>query len=445
MRASWIAPLIEAAAFLAFGSTAANAVPAFAEQTGQPCQACHVGGFGPQLTPFGRQFKLDGYTMRAGTGFSDPLSAMAVVSYVHSQSGQPSAPAPHYATNDNLTLDQASLFVAGGIGDHFGGFTQWTYDGVGRAAAWDNLDLRAVDHVAVGGDDVLLGLSLNNAPGVQDSWNTLAAWGFPYTGSDLAPAPAAGTVMDGALAQGVLGLSAYAWWNSSIYAEFGLYWTPGHGFLRAMGVDPADSGILESAAPYVRLAYQKDYGDRNFEIGAFGLFPRLYPGGDKSAGTSDRYGDTGIDASYQFTGDPDNIYTVNARYTHESQNLAATLLLGGAAHASNDLDDLRIDASYYWKNMIGGSVGAFDTTGSRDAVLYAGNRTSKPDSAGFTFQADYTPFGGPDAPLGGRLAVRVGLQYTVYTKFDGASSNFDGLGHSASDNNTLRLFLWTAL
>ena len=36
----------------------AQALPAFATQTGQPCQACHVGGLGPQLTPFGRNFKI---------------------------------------------------------------------------------------------------------------------------------------------------------------------------------------------------------------------------------------------------------------------------------------------------------------------------------------------------------------------------------------------------
>jgi hypothetical protein len=28
----------------------ARAVPSFAAQTGEPCSACHVGGFGPQLT-----------------------------------------------------------------------------------------------------------------------------------------------------------------------------------------------------------------------------------------------------------------------------------------------------------------------------------------------------------------------------------------------------------
>src|SRR6266566_9385429 len=120
----------------------ANAVPSFAEQTGQRCSACHVGGLGPQLTPFGRQFKLGGYTMRAGPDFTIPLAGMVVASIVQTQKDQPSPPAPHFATNDNVALDQASIFVAGGFGAHFGGFSQFTYNGVDRSFAWDQLDLR---------------------------------------------------------------------------------------------------------------------------------------------------------------------------------------------------------------------------------------------------------------------------------------------------------------
>src|SRR6266481_4055111 len=99
---------------LAWNIVAANAVPSFAEQTGQRCSACHVGGLGPQLTPFGRQFKLTGYTQRAGPDFTNPLAGMVVASFVQTQKDQPSPPAPHFATNDNVALDQASLFVAGG-------------------------------------------------------------------------------------------------------------------------------------------------------------------------------------------------------------------------------------------------------------------------------------------------------------------------------------------
>ncbi|MBL8446093.1 MAG: hypothetical protein JNJ44_01630, partial [Zoogloeaceae bacterium] len=39
-------------------SPAAQAVPSFARQTGQECAACHVGAYGPQLTPYGIKFKI---------------------------------------------------------------------------------------------------------------------------------------------------------------------------------------------------------------------------------------------------------------------------------------------------------------------------------------------------------------------------------------------------
>ena len=435
-----------AGGLMVFASTQALAVPSFAVQTGMPCSACHVGGFGPQLTPLGHQFKLEGYTMRAGDSFTVPFSAMAVASFLHTQSDQAEPPAPHYGVNDNVTLDQVSLFAAGGIGDHFGGFSQFTYDGVGRAFSWDNLDLRAVDHVTIGGSDVLIGASLNNAPGVQDIWNTMPAWGFPYTDSDLAPAPAAGTIMAGALAQSTLGVSAYVWWDNSIYTEAGLYWTPAHGFLRAMGADPDEGGgRIAGAAPYLRIAYQKDYGDQNFQFGAFGLFPSLYPGGDRSTGMSDRYADIGLDGTYQFMGTGENIYEIQAIFTHERQSLDATYALEGSANAHNTLNDFRLDGSYYWHNEIGGSVQYFNTWGSTDAVLYGGSLTGTPDSSGVLFQIDGTPFGNEPSSLGPRFNLRVGIQYRIYAKFDGASTNYDGLGHNASDNNTLRIFAWLAL
>ncbi|WP_223827279.1 hypothetical protein [Undibacterium oligocarboniphilum] len=44
-------------------SQLANALPAFARQTGQNCVACHAGGQFPELTTYGRLFKLTGYTI----------------------------------------------------------------------------------------------------------------------------------------------------------------------------------------------------------------------------------------------------------------------------------------------------------------------------------------------------------------------------------------------
>ena len=39
----------------------AAAVPSFARQTGMACAACHT--VYPELTPFGREFKLNGYVL----------------------------------------------------------------------------------------------------------------------------------------------------------------------------------------------------------------------------------------------------------------------------------------------------------------------------------------------------------------------------------------------
>ena len=309
------------AAMLASGLVAgrAAAVPAFAEQTGQPCVGCHVGGFGPQLTPFGRAFKLGGYTLRTNS-FNVPLSAMAVASYIRTQKGQPSPPASSFRDNDNFALDQASLFLAGGLGQHFGGFVQATYDGVARAFHWDNLDLRAVTTATVKGVNVVLGLSANNAPSVQDAFNTLPSWAFPYTTSGLAPSPGSAPLI-GSLAQNTIGLTGYAWINSELYAELGAYKSPSARFLTQAGVDPTDPGAIEGAAPYARVAYNKNFGDSNVEAGAFWMNANLFPGLDRTTGMADHYTDWGLDGSYQLFAAKHDVFTINGRYIYETQAL----------------------------------------------------------------------------------------------------------------------------
>jgi len=431
-----------ALAILGLAATRAEAVPSFAIQTGRPCSACHVGGFGPQLTPFGRTFKLNGYTLRTNT-FNVPVSAMVIDSYVHTAKGQPGGAAPGYGANDNFSLDQASVFVAGGLGSHLGAFIQTTYDGVAKAWHWDNLDVRAVTTATIKGVDAAFGLSLNNAPTVQDAFNTLAAWGYPYTTSSLSPTPAAAPLI-GSLAQTSLGVTAYAWIDSQFYIEVGGYQSPGAGFLTHAGVDPTDPGSISGTAPYGRIAWQKNFGDQNFEIGAFALGANIFPGLDQSTGYSDHYTDLGFDGSYQLFASHKDVFTVNARYTHERQNLLASQTLGASANAGQTLQDLRFDASYYWHGKIGLTVGAFDTWGSSDALLYGGVRVPRPDSSGLLVQVDGTPWGDGNSPLGPRFNMRVGLQYTDDLSFDGAGPNYDGFGRNASDNNTFRVFTWIA-
>src|SRR5450631_3008222 len=81
---------------LALYASAAQAVPSFARQTGMACAACHT--VYPELTPFGREFKLNGYVtdnLKQVTGIDvennqtlslnsiPPLSVMVQVTYTH--------------------------------------------------------------------------------------------------------------------------------------------------------------------------------------------------------------------------------------------------------------------------------------------------------------------------------------------------------------------------
>ena len=422
----------------------AKAVPAFTDQTGQPCQTCHVGGFGPQLTPFGREFKLNGYTMRSKANI--PIALAVQSSFVHTAADQPAQ--PHFKANDNFAIDQANLFLAGGVGDHLGGFAMVTYDGVARHVAWDDLDLRLVNKVNLSGHDLTYGFTLNNEPMVQDVWNTSPDWSFPYTTSTLAPTPGAASLIDGGLAAGVLGLSAYGWYDHHLYIEGGGYTTPAAGTLTWLGSDPTSPGDMHGLAPYARIAYQTDFAGGTGEIGGFFLKAAINPGRDRSSGYTDHYTDTGLDASWQKPVRAGDTIALNLRYSHEASNLQASCALGNIGDGSNvncaktTLNEWHGDVSYYWHGKVGATLGAFSTTGSSNALLYS--PTNQPNSNGIIGQLDYTPWGAGNSPLGPRTNLRLGVQYTAYGKFNGAVTNYDGNGANASDNNTLRIFSWLA-
>src|SRR5665213_1165590 len=64
------------AGFLTIGfAPSAQALPSFARQTGQPCGTCHTDF--PALTPYGRRFKLLGYTTGGGPYRTTPFSSQA--------------------------------------------------------------------------------------------------------------------------------------------------------------------------------------------------------------------------------------------------------------------------------------------------------------------------------------------------------------------------------
>src|SRR5215469_10464823 len=92
--------VLAVAAMCIVGAKPVQALPSYARQTGQQCAACH-NGF-PELTPYGRLFKLNGYTFTGGPEKSfpeaivnvPPISMMNIPTYTHTAQGQPGGAAP---------------------------------------------------------------------------------------------------------------------------------------------------------------------------------------------------------------------------------------------------------------------------------------------------------------------------------------------------------------
>ena len=421
--------------------TEAHALPSYARQTGEECGACHIGAYGPQLTPHGIAFKLTGYTDSSGKS-ALPLSGMVVASFAHTSKDASSAPTKFTSANDNALFQEVSAFFAGKVSDHIGGFAQVTYSGAEHRSSMDNLDLR---YAATTKDNTIVGVSVNNNPGLQDPFNTLPAWRFPYTSTELVPGAVTSTLLDGGLSQKVLGANAYAFLSNHVYAEAGMYRGLTNNVLDHLHID--HDSKLSGAAPYVRLAYYRDMHKQAFSAGLVAFNAAIEP--DPTVSDKDHYRDTGIDAAYQFLGDRTHICTISGSYIHEKRKLDASFASGGAANPTGTVNQLNINTSYTYDQTYGLTLGAFRTTGSEDVNLYApgqdtGSNNGKPDTQGYTVQADWTPWG-KESSWGAPWAnLRMGLQYTGYNKFNGGTTNYDGSGRNAKDNNTVFAFVWTA-
>lgn len=457
------------AAWIGLASPAV-AVPSFARQTGQECPACHVSW--PELTPYGRYFKLTGYTIGktfiSSEGFNYiPVAAMLQGSVSNIKNNNTTDPNTGETTTvmnrqNGVVFCCASLFVATKANDYIGTFIQITYNNLATSADGtlgghtniDNTDVRAAYKYApvdAAEPEWILGLTLNNNPTVQDPWNSTPAWGYPYTASPLAPTPSARTIIDGRLAQQVAGLGAYAYWKKTIYGEFAAYRTANvAGNLLRLGLPYDVSGgtlAITNFNPYWRLAYSHDWGANSIMLGTYGLTVNNYPDNLNTTTPTDRYSDIAIDGQYQYITDQ-HTFTAQATYIWEKQSYNASFPItqqtgagyGAGPTPSNPTDRLRtlkIKGSYYYERKYGATVAYFQTTGSADEGLYgttAGGDPNTPNSNGYILELDYLPL----------QNLRLLLQYTAYGKFKGARTNYDGMGRNASDNNTLFFDVWVA-
>lgn len=421
----------------------ARRIPGFSRQTKLACSVCHYGF--PQLTPFGRLFKLNGYTLTGLTTINagdstrtslqlapfPPLSAMAVASVTNTKKAQP-------GTQNNSTVfpDQLSLFLAGEITPKLGTFVQLTYAAPDGSIGLDNAEFRFADRTRLFSQELLYGVTLHNNPTMQDVWNTVPAWSFPFMTSSVAPSPTAGTVIDGALGQQVLGLGAYGLWHQLVYTEVTAYRSAQQGVSPPLGPDA--SSVAHNVIPYWRVALQHQFGKNYVMLGTYGLAAHLYPTG--VTGLTDRFLDVAGDLQFEHQINQ-GVLILRSTYIHEDQRLGA-LATGdepGAANLHNNLKVFRANASFMPSTRGTLTLGYFNTSGSSDAILYpespiTGNANGSPNSSGAIGELDFNAW----------QNARLGLQYIAYSKFNGASQSYDGSGRNASDNNTLYFFTWIA-
>jgi hypothetical protein len=331
--------------------------------------------------------------------------------------------------------DQFSLFAAGAVTPNIGAFTQFTYAAIDGSFGIDNLDIRYANHRTLADRDFIYGLTLHNNPTVQDVWNTVPAWGYPFMSSASAPSSIASTLIDGGLGQQVLGLGAYSLFDNILYTEFTAYRSAPQGI--AAPLDSTATNVVSGVIPYWRVALQHETPATSLMLGTFGFSAHLFPEG--VSGLRNHTTDVAVDAQVEQR-EGAATWIGRASYIHERQQLFATQAAGGADNVEQTLSTTRASVAYLPNLRYNLTLGYFQTTGSTDATLHSseavvGSRSGSPNTAGAIGEVDYNAW----------QNTRVGLQYVAYNKFNGSSTAYDvSGGRKAADNNTLYLYLWFA-
>ena len=459
------------------GAVDARAVPSFARQTGMSCVMCHTNF--PQLTPFGRRFKLNGYTMTTKPAdisdysvtadthtsarnlvlsYVSPLSYAVQIAYakwnrapLDPNAGKNGVPAGAQTQGDTFLFpEQLSLFYAGRVADNLGTWIQLTYSGSAGTVGIDNTEVRYADHTA--DRRWVWGTFVNNTPGMQDVYNTpLTAFGIPLFNVPSLYSQGVGTSgglrapIFNSLAANSVGGGEYAWFDDSLYAEASVYHsgTPGHaavgnGALTATG----SHGSVDGLAPRLRLAYELDWDRSSLEAGALAMQTSYLPGGlpdtfgaAKSPTQANVYRDVGADLQYQYISD-DHVATFLGAFTRERQtnNPAFVGANGGTSYSNNEdyLSQASLTAEYYYRRHYGGVVNWVNTTGTNDALMNGAN--GSPRNQFWVFELDYMPW----------LNTKFILQYDAYTMVNGNQSPFYQANTKPSDNNTVVAGVWMA-
>ncbi|WP_045767458.1 hypothetical protein [Xanthomonas albilineans] len=397
-------------------SPRAAAVPAFARQTGSSCADCHIGSYGPALTPYGIRFKMSGYTDTDGNGTKIPVSAELTAT----QSVPKHGPSP-------ARFSTANLYLAGRITDNIGGYAKVTTTNNGNnkyTTRLDNLDLRAIaKRFQVGGKNAVLGVTVNNNPGAQDPIGMLP------NASGLGPAStyASSTSLlnQSSLSHRVIGTSVYGLYDNNWYGEVGTYTALPVSTQDDLGYGiGGDPGKLSDTG-YLRLSYMKDLKKQFFSAGVVALTTqRQLP---RSTGPRDDFTDLGYDLNYQFLGTREHVLKLGYLDIYERRRYGSTLIdpttpgLTSARRAS--IHDQSISLSYAYRQTYGVLLAHFINTGSNDPFRY--RPYGAPDTTSNLIVAYWAPFGKDDS-FSSISNLRLSASWFRFSKFNGTTGNIFG-------------------
>lgn len=392
-----------AAAFALATPGGAWAIPSFARQTGLSCSTCHT--VFPHLTPFGRTFKLHGYTTTSAklikalkTYFKDdtvsskrvalqishiPMVSVRIASRWNDQAGGGLVPrgpvtggqgfmsTPEgYGSNDVLNiLAGSSLYIAGEITPNMGTFLEFGgVDDQGGSFGMGMFDLALVskDHT-LAGDNFVYGIRAEDGLGAGDPSNTVGTWGLTASLMGLSTHNTlfdAGTaMMEGGELFAMLG----NFYKGGLYASIGAYrpsmdQTMDSYVQGSLAGNGSFDGTNGAANGYLRLSYYLPPIGNNLytEIGTFGYVGSLNMTATQLAALADpryvdHYSDYGVDLQAQYIGNK-NLVELFALFQNQRDGAfygidEFTGLPGNGEAVSRQ--GLGVKADYYYDGTIG--------------------------------------------------------------------------------------------
>jgi hypothetical protein len=382
----------------------AHAIPSYTRQTGFSCDECHT--VYPNLTPFGRDFKLHGYTMTASkTIKSDassnstplmnlnniPMVSARIVSMWSNQAGGNNGIVPKGITtagqgfmsfpsgyNDKETFNlvgDSSIYVSGKIAPYMGTFLEFSgIDDEGGTLGLGMLDTVIVaPDTMLGGRSFVYGIRGVDAVFTGDPSNVLGTWGLT---SQLMGMSTHNTLYDPNRAM-VEGGELYGMWggfnNGGLFGTVAFYHPTGsqtagsfvQGNLAGLSGTP---GTLNTSSvdEAVRLAYYlPSFGNLYTEIGAsayFGKEGMIAPSAASIPNPyyNDNYSNYGVDAQVQYIGDK-NLAELFAIYQSQNDNKfygqdLYSNINYGVNGTSVQRNALAVTADYYYKRTYGAYV-----------------------------------------------------------------------------------------